>query len=337
MRGILVYNVVVPTMSIARQICEDAAIKLHALQLGEDLEDNEAAAMLREWKRLIDSYGLNRAYVHTRRQVTYPVYVGLDEYTLGYDPSAAEITVTAASNLGLCVLTLDAPHGITVGRQCGVFIQHAEGQWVPINGGQIGTALTDTTLFIRVDSTGFGALTSSQPVTLQIAGTWDFVRPSGWKAFAEANLLWPGTSLTGLGKISDDAYANRGIVDLSGPPREYYPDSDSPFTLVRLYPKPDNNYTLIMYIEKSLEEPVTLDDNITFAQGYERHWVNKLAVECASIFDAEPTVALLRSADEAERLLTAGNRRTPNQATDGGLSKGRYADGKLYFYSGGRL
>src|SRR5690242_6748469 len=169
-------------MSIARDVIYDAALSLNAVQLGEDLTDAEAQAMLRKWQRLIDSLGLTRANIHTVRRDTYPIYAGQDSYTLGYDPRSTAITISSATNASAAVLTLASAHGLTPGRTNGVFIAGAMGTWQPINGVFTATVIDSTSLSIPVDSTSFDVGVTGDNITLQIGGSWSAVRPASWEA-----------------------------------------------------------------------------------------------------------------------------------------------------------
>lgn len=321
-------------MPIARDVIYDAALNLNAVQLGEALTPAESQAMLRAWQRLIKSLGLSRANIHTIRRDLYPVYSGQDTYTLGYDPRKAAISVSASTNTAAVVLTLASPHNLTVGRTNSVVISGAAGTWQPINGGQIATALSSTTISIPVDSTGFDVgLTGT--VLLVIGGTWNYVRPASWEAFKTAHLLWPGRSRTEVHKLAPEEYDDRGLSDLVAPPRSYYPDSGAPITTVELYPIPDANYTLEISTAQSLEYPFTIDDELEFADGYERYWVTGLAIETGPIFDLDPSATLIRNYEEAKRYVKSPNSRSPNLKGDPALVRNPMS-GKLYFYSGGR-
>lgn len=322
------------SMSIARDVIYDAALNLSAVQLGEPLTDDEAQAMLRAWQRLIKSLGLSRANIHTIRRDVYPIYSGEDTYTLGYDPRIPAISVSAGSNASAVVLTLASPHGITIGRTNSVAIAGAEGTWQPVNGNKLATALTTTTVSIPVDSSAFD-IGITGTVTLIVGGTWDAARPASWEAFKTAHLLWPGRSRTEVYKIDAREYYDRSLTDLVAPPRSFYPDGDAPITTVKVYPVPDANYTLEITSSQSLEYPFTIDDELEFADGYERYWVTALAIESGPLFDLDPSATLIRNADEAKRAVKSVNQRSSNMKGDPALVRNPIS-GKLYFYSGGR-
>jgi hypothetical protein len=319
---------------IARDLIYDAALNLNAVQLGEPLTDAEAQAMLRAWQRLIKSRGLSRANIHTVRSDTYPIYSGQDTYTLGYDPRLPAITVSSATNASVVVLTLATPHGITVGRTNSVVLAGAEGTWQPVNGGFIATALSSTTISLPIDSTSFDVGITGA-VTLIVGGNWNYVRPASWEAFKTASLLWPGRSRTDVYKLAAEEYDSRSLTDLTSPPRSFYPDGDAPVTTVKLYPIPDADYTIEISTSQGLEYPFTIDDELEFADGYERYWVYQLAIESSSIFDITPSPALMANAEDAKHAVKSVNQRSPNLKGDPALVRNSM-NGRLYFYSGGR-
>jgi hypothetical protein len=298
-------------------IAKKAALAIGAVQLGENLTADESDIILSTFQQLLDSAGLERANIHTIRQDEYLLIGGQNEYTLGYDPTANSLGITAATNATAAVLTLDAPHGITVGQTCSVFIQNGAGNWQAVNGGQIATALTATTLSIPVNSTGFGALTGPG-ISLQVAGTWNFVRPVEITA---VNLVLDTNVFREVRVIDAEQYADIRFLDVNAPSTRLYNDNNAPVSTVRLYPTPDQAYSVIVYSLQGLPAVLSLDQQVVFAQGYERYWVTQLAIEIAPLFGLDPSATLIRNADRAESAVKSRNRRSPRLLSDASLVK----------------
>jgi hypothetical protein len=304
--------------TFASDICYDAVLSLGRVMLGEPLTDAESAVCLRTWQQLIDSFGLDRANIHTIRQDRYPIHANQDIYTLGYDPLAPTNQITAASNASAAVLTLTTAHGITVGRTCSVYIQNGAGNWQAINGGQLATALDATTVSIPVDSSAFGALTGDN-ILLQVAGEWSFTRPT---KITRINLDWNSNFVTHMTPADANQYGDISIPNLFAPPQRWYDDEDSPLSKLYFYPKPNRDYTAVVYSEQALEKPLALTDQVVFAQGYERYWVSTLAIEVAPKLGAKPSPTLLGIAADAASKVMGKNRRSPALVSDSALVQG---------------
>lgn len=305
-------------MSTVADFLTDAALALGATQLGEALTADESAVMQRAWQRLIDSLGLESANIHTIRNDVYPLIGGQTDYTLGYDPTADGISVSAASNASPVVLTLAAAHGLTVGQTNSVVIEGGAGNWQAINGGFIATVLSSTTLSIPVNSTSFGSLTGAASLT--IGGSWNYVRPT---KIRRMKLDWHTGLLTEIRVTDYEGQANIQWTQVTAPVRQAYPDYNAPLCTVKLFPIPDSNYNVQVYSEQALENvgSLVLTDEISFAQGYERLYVLNLAIECAPIFGIMPTEILIETAEKAISAVKAKNRRAPILKGDPALSK----------------
>lgn len=315
--------------STVRDIITAAALEVGAVQLGEPLTNAEAMHMLGTWQRLIDSMGLERANIHTIRQDTYPLTSSVPTYTLGLDPNSLFLSVSSATQATTVQLTLSTPHGIAVGDTNAVCIQGAAGLWQPINGNWVATAVSATVVSVPVSTVGFGALTGT--ITLQVAGKWNAVRPS---RISTMNLIFSSGVQTPIFGIDWDGYSALALTvppqpasgavitpnTVSGPPLKFYCDDNAPLAKVYLYPEPDQAYYVVVYSEQALTQVASLDQIVSFAQGYERYHVMNLAIEAADGLGVAPTPSVMAKLQRAEAAVKSKNRRSPNAHTDPALS-----------------
>ena len=326
-------------MSTVLDVITAAALEVGAVQIGEPLTGPEQTVMLSTWQRLIDSMTLDRGNIHTVRIDTYPLVSSQPLYTMGTDPRATQISVSSVTNASVAVITLSAPHGITVGLTNAVVISGAAGLWQPINGNWVATAISATTLSIPLNTTSFGALTGT--VTLVVAGVWDAVRPV---KISTMNLLFSSGVQTPIFPIDWDEYADLALTVppqpadgviinpnpvVTGPPLKYYCDYNSPLATIHLYPEPDQFYYVVVYREQELEQVVNLTDTLIFARGYERYMVLALGIEAADSLGVTPSQNTMAKFAKAEQAVKGKNRKSPRLLTDPQLAPARTS---LYNY-----
>lgn len=305
----------------AGDLIYDAALALGAVQIDETLTASEQALIMRVWTRLIMSMGLVKANIHTIQPRTYNIISNQADYTLGYDGNASANDITAATAASPTVLTLTSAHGIPVGQTWSVVIQGGEGNWQGINGGWIATSVSANTLSIPVNATTFGSLTGSN-VFLQIAGQLDYERPV---EITDVNLIYPNNVFVPLYPLQPDQWANINYFDVNSPPLNYWYDNAAPFGLIRLYPKPNENYQLQIYSTQQLIRKAgipglfDLTTQLQLAQGYDRYWMYAVAVEISPFFNLDPTPALLALYKDAKDNVTSLNRRSPASISDPAL------------------
>lgn len=294
----------------------DAGLSIQGLQIGEPMTANESALFLRTFQQLIDSLGLDRSNITTIQQRNYSLVPSQQSYTLGTDPDAARISVTSAFNGIQTVINVATPHGLTPGQSNAVVIAGGAGNWLPLNGGFIATPINANMLSIPLDSTDFGALTGS-PITLQVAGQWDYVRPT---RISDIKLILTGQIMNTIREKDSDQWAEINYLLPQGPPRYFYNDKDAPLSRIYFHLTPDQVYGVRIFSAQPIPQVVNLTDTIVFAQGYERYLNAALAIELAVPLGLDPSASLVNKFTKAEALVKTSNRRTPAIKTDPSLN-----------------
>jgi hypothetical protein len=89
----------------------------------------------------------------------------------------------------------------------------------------------------------------------------------------------------------------------TGLPDVYYYDAAMPDGLIRVYPTPDEAYTLNVVTRRVLSTPITLTTQVDLPAGYEKAIVDNLALECCATHKLEPTQLMLKAAMDSRAVL----------------------------------
>jgi hypothetical protein len=102
--------------------------------------------------------------------------------------------------------------------------------------------------------------------------------------------------------VSDEIYAMIANKSVQGRPEVLNYDNANPLAKIRLWPVPDQAYTMGIQSEKQLSQ-FTLDDTIVLPPGWERALVYNLAVEQAPEYGQEVTQGVYKIAVESKGLI----------------------------------
>jgi len=136
--------------------------------------------------------------------------------------------------------------------------------------------------------------------------------------YAEATVTVVGAEASGqtlfmpLSLISDERYADIVIRDLkSSWPTKLYDSGSYPVRTIRVWPVPQQQYAVELWMWQPLATYATLDDELNLPPGYERYLRFKLAVEIAPEFGKEVGNSVKLSLNEAEASIKRLNQQLP--------------------------
>ncbi len=122
----------------------------------------------------------------------------------------------------------------------------------------------------------------------------------------------PSTLFMNLDLISDERYADIVIRDLkSSWPTKLYDNGAYPLRTIRVWPVPQEQYAVELWMWQPLATYDTLDKELNLPQGYERYLRFKFAVEIAPEFGKEVSESVKISLSEAEAAVKRMNQQTP--------------------------
>jgi hypothetical protein len=102
--------------------------------------------------------------------------------------------------------------------------------------------------------------------------------------------------------VTDEIYASITNKNTLGRPDMITFDNAFPLATIRLYPVPDQNYTLFIQSEKELAQ-FTLDQVVSLPAGWERALIYNLAIELAPEYGQEVNQAVFSIAMNAKMLI----------------------------------
>lgn len=117
---------------------------------------------------------------------------------------------------------------------------------------------------------------------------------------------------TNLELISDEKYADIAIRDLRSTwPLVCYDSGSYPLRTLKVWPVPQNQYAVELWLWDPLATYSTLDDELNLPPGYERYLRYKLAVELSAEFGKSPSESVMCVLTEAETNIKRLNQATP--------------------------
>jgi hypothetical protein len=115
---------------------------------------------------------------------------------------------------------------------------------------------------------------------------------------------------------NDEQYAGIVMRDLqSSWPTKMYDSGSYPLRDIRVWPVPQQQYAVELWLWDPLAIYETLDDELNLPPGYERYLRFKLAVEIAPEFGKEISNSVKTALNEAEAAVKRMNQQTPVGAT----------------------
>lgn len=109
--------------------------------------------------------------------------------------------------------------------------------------------------------------------------------------------------------LTDDMYAAIVIkAQTSTYPQNWYYNPTYPNGTLTLWPVPTSTtLQLVIYAPQAWTKPTALSDSFSYPPGYERYIRTWLAMELAAPLEKEPSPWLLKSWEEARRVVNASN------------------------------
>ncbi len=162
-------------------------------------------------------------------------------------------------------------------------------------------------------------LSSSVSYLIGVGQTFNTVKPIKIvKAYIGSEFDYP------VSIISEEAYADFTDKNTLGRPEFLCFDNKYPNATIKLYPKPDQNYTLTLISEKPLSS-LDLDSEVELPPGWDKALIENLAVMVLPEYGQEPTQILLKSAmDSKAAIISAVLRNRSFDVPVGGVTNNIY-------------
>lgn len=126
-----------------------------------------------------------------------------------------------------------------------------------------------------------------------------------------------------LEQLTDWDYAQLTLKDLqTGIPCAMYVDNSMPDTLIRLYPIPSIDMTLVLATNSRISNFPTLTTEVVLPDGYDRMLAYCLAVDIAPEYDRDPKQDVKRIAAVSKKALKRTNTQIPRLDMPAGIPNG---------------
>lgn len=160
------------------------------------------------------------------------------------------------------------------------------------------------------------ALTASDGVyTMGSSGDLNTTRPV---AFDEVAIL-DGTSELPVRIVSLSEWQAIQVKDSDGTPSVLFDDGGYPLRTLRLYPRPSQAYTLVLWSTKPLTQIATLDTELSLPPGYEDALVYNLAIRLAPEYGKQASIEIVTLAVDSKADIKRANHRPRYLRVDAGL------------------
>jgi hypothetical protein len=129
-------------------------------------------------------------------------------------------------------------------------------------------------------------ITGSQTYTLGPGGDWDITRPMNIEnAYARLNAGSAQQLDIAMQSLTDAQYAGISVKNTSSTfPFAFYDDGAYPLRTITLFPIPNGQSEIVLWLREPLIDLVDLDQPVMYPPGYERAFRFNLAVELAAEF-----------------------------------------------------
>ena len=127
-----------------------------------------------------------------------------------------------------------------------------------------------------------------------------------------------------LNLIGDGQWAAKAFQAVPGLPADLYNDGSYPFSILYLYPVPDQAYGLEIYSWQQFSQIATLAANILIPPGYYEFWVYGLAIRLAPVFGIQASSSTVQMHNEGRAIIRRMNSKAPRIASDDEAGTGLY-------------
>ncbi len=177
---------------------------------------------------------------------------------------------------------------------------------------------------------------NTQSYTIGPGGDFDTARP---QRIPMANLILQTTPTDvrrPMALLTDAQWASKRVQQIFSMPLEIYNDSDAPLSKLYFWPIPDQTYQIELYTWQALTKAVSINDTLSYPDGYEEAIVYGVAKRLMPMFrdrrrSAEEDALVVQQAAASLSAIQSLNSPAPQMRTDEALT-GR---GGFYNYSTG--
>jgi len=153
---------------------------------------------------------------------------------------------------------------------------------------------TDGLIVYLYSEQTFNVLSGTSEYTIGSGGDWDGSRPLDIKNA----ILTDDNNDYGLIQYNQNDFMNINYKESSGQPTLFYYEQDFPLGKIKLFPEPDQNYTVTISGKEIFTQYSSVSTTISLPPGYLQALKFNLAINIANEYEDEPSAFLVQRANE---------------------------------------